>query len=63
MENVGIFYDHLEYIIAIWYNLWPFCIVIWSFFQFGMFGQKKSGNPDTNQSISNVYSEQMHVHT
>jgi hypothetical protein len=24
MENVGIFYDHLEYFTAIWYNLWLF---------------------------------------
>jgi hypothetical protein len=24
MENVGIFYDHLEYFKAICYNLWPF---------------------------------------
>jgi hypothetical protein len=22
MENVGIFYDHLEYFTAIWCNLW-----------------------------------------
>jgi hypothetical protein len=26
MENVGRFYDHLEYFTAIWYNLWPFGI-------------------------------------
>jgi hypothetical protein len=24
MENVGIFYAHLEYIMAIWYILWQF---------------------------------------
>jgi hypothetical protein len=24
MENVGIFYDHLEYFTTSWYNLWPF---------------------------------------
>jgi hypothetical protein len=24
MEDVGIFYDHLEYFTSIWYNLWPF---------------------------------------
>jgi hypothetical protein len=24
MKKVGIFYDHLEYITAIWYILWPF---------------------------------------
>jgi hypothetical protein len=38
MANVGIFYDHLEYFTAIWYNLWPFGICsLWSFgifFQF-----------------------------
>jgi hypothetical protein len=26
MENVGVYYDHLEYFAAIWYNLWPFDI-------------------------------------
>jgi hypothetical protein len=26
MENVGLFYDHLEYLMAIWYNFWPFGI-------------------------------------
>jgi hypothetical protein len=51
MENVVIFYDQLEYITAIWYNLWPFGIhSVWSF---GIFfyvlvclEQEKSGNPD-----------------
>jgi hypothetical protein len=45
MENVGIFYDHLEYFTAIWYNLWPFgkvCRHLVYFFQFGMFGPKKN---------------------
>jgi hypothetical protein len=27
MEKVCLFYDHLEYFAAIWYNIWPFCIV------------------------------------
>jgi hypothetical protein len=27
IENIGIFYDHLEYFMAIWYNLWLFGIV------------------------------------
>jgi hypothetical protein len=27
MKNVVIFYDHLEYFTAIWYNLLPFGIV------------------------------------
>jgi hypothetical protein len=31
MENIGIFYGHLEYFTAIWYILWPFgnVVVIW----------------------------------
>jgi phosphotransferase system glucose/maltose/N-acetylglucosamine-specific IIC component len=33
MVNVGIFYDHLENVMAIWYNLWLFGIV-WSFVVF-----------------------------
>jgi hypothetical protein len=32
MENAVMFYDHLEYFTAIWYNLWPFCVhSLWSF--------------------------------
>jgi ABC-type spermidine/putrescine transport system permease subunit II len=27
MDNVYLFYDHLEYFMAIWYNLRPFGIV------------------------------------
>jgi hypothetical protein len=44
MVNVGVFYDHLEYFKAIWYNLWPFGIVCGHLFyisQFGMFGPRK----------------------
>jgi hypothetical protein len=44
MENVGIFYDHLEYFTAIWYNLWPFSIVcghLVYFSHFGVFGPRK----------------------
>jgi hypothetical protein len=40
MENVGMFYDHLEYFTAIWYNLGPFgifCSHLVYFFRFGMF--------------------------
>jgi hypothetical protein len=44
MENVVIFYDHLENLMAIWYNLWPFGIIcghlVYSS-HFGMFGQRK----------------------
>jgi hypothetical protein len=28
MENVVLFYNHLEYFLVIWYNLWPFGIYI-----------------------------------
>jgi hypothetical protein len=31
MENVGIYYDHLEYFTAILYHLWPFLKSLWSF--------------------------------
>jgi hypothetical protein len=47
-EFVGIFYDHLEYFMAIWYNLWPFGIVcdnLVYFTQFGMFGPRKIWQP------------------
>jgi hypothetical protein len=45
MENVGIFYDHLEYFTAIWYNLRQFGIVcghLVYFSQFGVFGPRKN---------------------
>jgi hypothetical protein len=51
MVNVGIFYDHLEYFMAIWYNLWPFGIVcgIWNIFPtLKCLDQEKSGNPALN---------------
>jgi hypothetical protein len=38
MKDVGIFYAHLEYILDIWYILWPLCnlVVIWYiFYRFG----------------------------
>jgi hypothetical protein len=41
----GIFYDHLEYFMAVWYNLWPVGIVCGNlvcFSQFGMFGSRKN---------------------
>jgi hypothetical protein len=44
LVNVGIFYDHLEYYMAIWYNLWASGIVcghLLYFSQFGMFGPRK----------------------
>jgi hypothetical protein len=48
MENVGIVYDNLEYIPAIWYILWP-CgnlVVIWYIsLRFGILYHTKSGNP------------------
>jgi hypothetical protein len=47
MENVGIFYCHLEYFTAIWYILKPFgnVVVMWYIFHcFGTSCQEKSGN-------------------
>jgi hypothetical protein len=48
MENVFIFYDHLEYFMAIWYILWQFGIVCGQlvyFSYFGMFGRRKIWQP------------------
>jgi hypothetical protein len=49
MENVVIFYDHLEHFTAIWYNLRPFGIVCGHLVYFQYFlvylDQAKSGNP------------------
>jgi hypothetical protein len=56
LENVDIFYGHLEYFMviwnryftAIWYNLWPFGICyshLIYFSHFGMFGRRKIWQP------------------
>jgi hypothetical protein len=47
IENVGIFYGHLVYIMATWYILWPlgiyygiYFVIIWYVFsRFGIFHQ------------------------
>jgi hypothetical protein len=41
MENHVIFYDHLEFFTAIWYNLWSFGIF---FYVLVRLDQEKSGN-------------------
>jgi hypothetical protein len=51
MENVGIFYGHLEYSTAIWSILRPLGKVgeIWYVLpRFGILFQEKSGNPDAH---------------
>jgi hypothetical protein len=45
MVNAGIFYDHLEYFMAIRYKLWPFGIVCGHLLYFSQLDQEKSGNP------------------
>jgi hypothetical protein len=49
MENVGTFYDHVEYITAIRYILWTLgnLVVIWYNIlpRFGILYYEKSGNP------------------
>jgi hypothetical protein len=53
IENVVIFYYHLEYFTAILYNLKPFGIVFGHLVYFSVLGcldQKKSGNPDPDSS-------------
>jgi hypothetical protein len=62
-ENVGIFYDHYEYFMAIWYNLWPFAIVCGHFgvsFSFWYVWTKKNlATVTTTKSMqpSNPYSK------
>jgi hypothetical protein len=38
MDNFYIFYDHLEFFVAIWYNLWTFGIVFGHLVYFSHFG-------------------------
>jgi hypothetical protein len=48
MDNVGILFGRLEYMISIWCILWQFCAFCGYFVyfsRFGMFYQEKSGNP------------------
>jgi hypothetical protein len=48
LENVYIFYCHLEYFMEIWGILCPFgtfCIHLVHFTGFGIMNQDKSGNP------------------
>jgi hypothetical protein len=57
LENVDIFYGHLEYSTAIWYNVWPFGIICghWGYFsRFGMFGRTKIRQPCIAQQIAYV---------
>jgi hypothetical protein len=55
MKNVCIFYDHLEYFMAIRYNLWLFGIVcghLVYFSHFGMFGPRKIWQPCSSRFFS-----------
>jgi hypothetical protein len=49
MENVDIFYGHLEYFMDSWEILLPFdtfCVDLAHFSGFGFTHKEKSGNPD-----------------
>jgi hypothetical protein len=47
MVNIGIFYDHMEYFMAIRNNSWPFGIVCGTLLYFSKcLDQEKSGNPE-----------------
>jgi hypothetical protein len=37
MEDVGIFYNHLVYFMAVWYILWQFCLFYGYFVYFPPF--------------------------
>jgi hypothetical protein len=57
MENVGIFYGHLEYFTAIWYILWPFGNLLYNFPLFGILCEEKSGNPGSIGSNVAAYKD------
>jgi hypothetical protein len=51
LENVDIFYGHLEYFINFWNILLQFgtsCVHLVHFFNFGIMHQENSGNPVPN---------------
>jgi Ca2+-dependent lipid-binding protein len=48
-ENVGIFYAHLEYSMAIWYILWSFVVILFIFIPVSIYYKK---NLATLASIS-----------
>jgi hypothetical protein len=54
IDNVGIFYDHLEYFTAVRYNLWQFgivCSYLVHFSRFGILYQENSGNPAAQHQV------------
>jgi hypothetical protein len=58
MVNVGIFYDHLEYFMVIWYNLCPFdtvCGHLLYFPNLECLDQEKSGNPGSKNVCSHFH--------
>jgi hypothetical protein len=52
MENVGIFYGHLEYIMSNRYILWPLSGYLVYFPRFGLLYREKSGNPVDDRHVS-----------
>jgi hypothetical protein len=49
MKNVGIYYAHLEYTMAIWFILWSLgnFVTFWYIFShFGILCQEKSGSSE-----------------
>jgi uncharacterized membrane protein YuzA (DUF378 family) len=60
MEDVGFFYGHFSYFMAILYILLPFgnLAAIWYIFpHFGTMCQEKSGNPDSRK----IWQPRFHV--
>jgi hypothetical protein len=58
MENVGIFYGHLEYFTAILCNLLPYCIGCGHLVKFSnlvCLDQEKSGNPGSGIPFPAVF--------
>jgi hypothetical protein len=51
-EKIGIFYGHVEYIMAIWFILWPAGKLgnFWYIsLRLGTLNKEKSGNPDADR--------------
>jgi hypothetical protein len=51
MENVSLFFDHLEYLNAIWYILWLYLVY---FPVLVCSNQDKSGNPEVEHKKTDL---------
>jgi hypothetical protein len=57
LENVDIFYGHLEYFADIWDILWSFVPFYVHLVHFGIMYQEKSGNPGQGDQIRRIFAK------